>query len=127
AQTIDHVVEDLGQVAHLAATGCRWQIDREITTGNFAGGFCQAVERSDDETSKTIRGGGDCNEQKHDHEQRNVSKTAYLQISGLGRDLGDDRPVYLRDVLECANDIATSEAGVGKRSARPFAQLLHCR
>src|SRR5439155_14255774 len=58
AQTIDHVVEDFGQVTDLTTTRCRWQIDSEIATGNFAGGFGQAVEWSGDETSKPIRGGG---------------------------------------------------------------------
>src|SRR5205823_13727101 len=55
-----------------------------------------------------------------------IPKMAYLEIRRFRGDLGDDRPVYLRHVLEGTNDIATPEARVREWIACPFAQLLHC-
>src|SRR6476660_4901746 len=53
-QTVHHVVEDVGQIADLSTARRCWQVDGQVTGGDFARCLRQSIQRSRDQHAESV-------------------------------------------------------------------------
>ena len=110
AQPGDHVVEDLGQVADLAARGHR-QVDIEVALCDFRGRLGEAVERPHDQQTQQIGERADHGEQQEHDAQGDVAQACDLAERLGRRDLRHGDPVQRRDDAHTAHHTVAGETG----------------
>ena len=126
AQPSDHVIEDLGDIAELAAAH-HGQVYVEIAARHLRGRRRQPVERPRDQESQEVGEQAHRHEQRPDDERGHIAEPRHLAV-GLGRrHFRHDRPVEPGYALDGPYHLLTCEPPVFASHSFALQQAPHDR